>query len=84
MYLQNICLNPCSTVLLALEQNINQVVVNAQGVAVVDPVLYSPKEGTKSASYRKIQLVLSSGAINILVVGEFLSKPLKNQFVMIY
>lgn len=51
---------------LALEQNISQVVVSAQGVALVDPVQYSPKEGTKSASYNKMQLALSNGAISIL------------------
>lgn len=66
MYLQKISLNPCSTVPLALEQNINQVVVNAQGVDVVDPVQCSPNEGTKSAFYSKIQFVLSDGAISIL------------------
>lgn len=51
MYLQKIWLSPCSIVPIALEENINQVVVNAQGVAIVEPVQYSPKDGTKSASY---------------------------------
>lgn len=51
---------------LALEQNISQVVVNAQGVALADLVQYSPKEGTKPASYSKIQPVLFNGAISIL------------------
>lgn len=52
MYLQKISLNPCSTVPLALEQNINQVVVNAQGVDVVDPVQCSPNQGTKHFTVR--------------------------------
>lgn len=69
MYLQKLWLNPCSAVPLAFEQNINQVVVNAQGVAVVDTVQYSPKEGTKSASHSKIQIVFSNGAISILCCG---------------
>lgn len=87
MYLQKIWINPCFIIPIAFEQDIDQVVVNAQGVAIVDPVQYSPKEGTKSASYSKTQLALSNGAINILCCvascGGFLSKPLKNQFVLI-
>lgn len=71
IYLQKIWLNPCSLVPLALEQDIDQAVVNAQGVATVDPVQYSPKEGTKSEPYSKIQLVLSNGAISILCCVVF-------------
>lgn len=41
MHLQKLWLKTCSVVSLALDQNIDQVVVNAQGFVVVEPVQYS-------------------------------------------
>lgn len=44
MYLQKTWLNPCSLVTLALEQDIDQAVVNAQGVAIVDQFNTLPRK----------------------------------------